>query len=197
MQENNFVNKITGRGEKPISKMPGFHPPDDEEHEYILKKIQKNLKKETVSSGSWMIVGIIIVIMYIRMYFKSTSDDKGYILMAAGVFGVMALICAYRLFFVDRQISDIVKEKKYQVGNAKIHHIMPGFGTTFGKAEAKVQDENGTVYSYDFALSGKIKREYKKNPETEFLLIKLDEKKEMYSITLPKKDNQEEVEEDE
>lgn len=111
MQENNFVNKITGRGEKPISKMPGFHPPDDEEHEYILKKIQKNLKKETVSSGSWMIVGIIIVIMYIRMYFKSTSDDKGYILMAAGVFGVMALICAYRLFFVDKQISNIVKEK--------------------------------------------------------------------------------------
>ena len=46
-------------------------------------------------------------------------------------------------------------------------------------------------------MSGKIKREYKKNPETEFLLIKLDEKKEMYSITLPKKDNQEEVEEDE
>lgn len=177
MQENNFVNKITGRGEKPISKMPGFHPPDDEEHEYILKKIQKNLKKETVSSGSWMIVGIIIVIMYIRMYFKSTSDDKGYILMAAGVFGVMALICAYRLFFVDKQISNIVKEKKYQVRNAKIHHIMPGFGTTFGKAEAKVQDENGTVYSYDFVLSGKIKREYKKNPETEFLLIKLDEKK--------------------
>ena len=115
MQENNFVNKITGRGEKPISKMPGFHPPDDEEHEYILKKIQKNLKKETVSSGSWMIVGIIIVIMYIRMYFKSTSDDKGYILMAAGVFGVMALICAYRLFFVDKQISNIVKEKKYQI----------------------------------------------------------------------------------
>ena len=70
MQENNFVNKITGRGEKPISKMPGFHTPDDEEHEYILKKIQKNLKKETVSSGSWMIVGIIIVIMYIRLYFN-------------------------------------------------------------------------------------------------------------------------------
>ena len=45
MQENNFVNKITGRGEKPISKMPGFHPPDDEEHEYILTKIHKNLKK--------------------------------------------------------------------------------------------------------------------------------------------------------
>ena len=109
----------------------------------------------------------------------------------------MALICAYRLFFVDRQIADIVKEKKYQVRNAKIHHIMPGFGTTFGKAEAKVQDENGTVYSYDFALSGKIKREYKKNPETQFLLIKLDEKKEMYNITLPKEDNQEEVEEDE
>lgn len=49
MQENNFVNKITGRGEKPISKMPGFHPPDDEEHEYILKKIQKNLKKRRLA----------------------------------------------------------------------------------------------------------------------------------------------------
>ena len=42
MQENNFVNKITGRGEKPISKMlPGFHPPDDEEHEYILKRFKR------------------------------------------------------------------------------------------------------------------------------------------------------------
>ena len=74
---------------------------------------------------------------------------------------------------------------------------MPGFGTTFGKAEAKVQDENGPVSGFDFVLSGKIKREYKKSPETEFLRIILDEKKEMYSITLPKKDNQEEMKEDE
>ena len=64
---------------------------------------------------------------------------------------------------------------------------MPGFGTTFGKAEAKVQDENGTVYSYDFVLSGKIKREYKKNPETEFLLIKLDEKKKCIVLHCQKK----------
>lgn len=54
MQENNFITKITGRGEIPINKMPGFHPPNNEEHEYILQRVEKNLKKEITTSVLWL-----------------------------------------------------------------------------------------------------------------------------------------------
>lgn len=197
MQENNFVNKITGRGEKPISKMPGFHPPDDEEHEYILKKIQKNLKKETVSSGSWMIVGIIIVIMYIRMYFKSTSDDKGYILMAAGVFGVNGPDMCISPVFCRQTDFKYRKRKKISGKKCKNPSHNAWIRNNIWKSRSKSTRRKRNRLQLRFRLERKDKKRIQKNPETEFLLIKLDEKKEMYSITLPKKDNQEEMKEDE
>lgn len=185
MQENSFINKITGRGELPISKMPGFHPPDDEEHEYISNKVQKNLKKETVTTGLWFVVSILITIFYLYMYFMVNTTNKKYMLLAAGVFVIMSLISVYRLLFVDKVIRKIIENREYQIRNACIHHVMPGFGMNLGKTEVKMQDENGNVYCYEFVLTKKLAKQYKKQPETEFLLIKIDEKKERYGIMLP------------
>lgn len=185
MQENSFINKITGRGELPISKMPGFHPPDNGEHEYISNRVQKNLKKETVTTGLWFFISILITIFYLYMYFIVNTTNKKYMLLAAGVFVIMSLISVYRLFFVDKVIRKIIESREYQIRSACVHHVMPGFGTNLGKAEVKMQDENGNVYCYEFVLTKKLAKQYKKQPETEFLLIKIDEKKERYGIMLP------------
>ena len=73
---------------------------------------------------------------------------------------------------------------------------MPGSGTTFGKKSSTRRKRNRLQLR--FRLERKDKKRIQKNPETEFLLIKLDEKKEMYSIHCQKKkDNQEEMKEDE
>ena len=45
MQDNSFITKMTGRGELPIGKMPGFEPPDDETHEIILERFKKQMRK--------------------------------------------------------------------------------------------------------------------------------------------------------
>ena len=42
MQKDNFFNRMTGRGELPISKMAGLHPPEDEEHEYIVRNAERH-----------------------------------------------------------------------------------------------------------------------------------------------------------
>ena len=97
----------------------------------------------------------------------------------------MAGISIYRLAVVDKMVDDIIKNRKYELRTAKIRHLMPGFGTNLAKTEAKVQDEHGNVYSYEFVLNRKLVKKFKKEPETEFLIVKLSEKKEMYSITLP------------
>ena len=46
MQDNSFITKMTGRGELPIGKMPGFEPPGDETHEIILERFKKQMRKE-------------------------------------------------------------------------------------------------------------------------------------------------------
>ena len=195
MQENNFITKITGRGEIPINKMPGFHPPNNEEHEYILQRVEKNLKKEITTSVLWLIISLMISVFYLYMYITSNADNKKYMLIASAVFFIMARISIYRLAVVDKMVDDIIKNRKYKLRTAKIRHLMPGFGTNLAKIEAKVQDEHGNVYSYEFVLNRKLVKKFKKEPETEFLIVKLSEKKEMYSITLPpeniKNDNNE------
>ena len=86
MQENNFITKITGRGEIPINKMPGFHPPNNEEHEYILQRVEKNLKKEITTSVLWLIISLMISVFYLYMYITSNADNKKYMLIASAVF---------------------------------------------------------------------------------------------------------------
>ena len=65
---------MTGRGELPISKMSGFHPPEDEEHEYIEKIMHKKISRELLSSALWSIIGIAFVIIYIYVHIKSKLE---------------------------------------------------------------------------------------------------------------------------
>ena len=76
MQDNSFITKMTGRGELPIGKMPGFEPPDDETHEIILERFKKQMRKETVSTVFWTIMSLFFIITYIVMYFRRRK--KGY-----------------------------------------------------------------------------------------------------------------------
>ena len=108
MQENNFITKITGRGEIPINKMPGFHPPNNEEHEYILQRVEKNLKKEITTSVLWLIISLMISVFYLYMYITSNADNKKYMLIASAVFFIMAGISIYRLAVVDKMVDDII-----------------------------------------------------------------------------------------
>lgn len=176
---------MTGHGEIPINKMPGFHPPNDEEHEYIFKRVEKNLKKEITTSVLWLLISLMISAFYVYMYITSTADNKKYMLVAAGVFLIMAGVSIYRLVAVDRMIDNIIENREYELRTARVRHLMPGFGTNFARTEAKIQDEQGNVYSYEFVLNRKLVKRFKKEPETEFLIVKLNEKKEMYSIALP------------
>ena len=89
-EKNNFITKITGRGEIPINKMPGFHPPNNEEHEYILQRVEKNLKKEITTSVLWLIISLIISVFYLYMYITSNVDNKKYMLIASAVFFIIS-----------------------------------------------------------------------------------------------------------
>lgn len=179
MQENSLIAKITGKGELPINKMSGFRTPDKEEHEVISAKITYKLRKETALAILWIGVGILFIYMYLYLFFHVNPDKKNSFLLSAAVFFIMILISLYRFFFVDLIVSKAIKDKSYTVRKVKIHHFMPGIR----KNTVKIQDEKGSVYYYEFILSHKQKKIYKKNPDAEFTIIKLDGDKDIYSIT--------------
>lgn len=182
MQENNFFNKIIGKGELSIKQMQGFHSPDDEEHQYITQKMQKSLIKNIVVSSLMLLISMIFTVMYIWMYFRSVVVNKEYYLVVAGVFSVITVISGYKIFFTDSMIYKIIKNCEYKLRKAKIHHVMPGV-YVFEKTPVKIQDENGNIYYYEFQLNRKMKRIYKKDVDTEFTIIELNKKKEIYCIT--------------
>ena len=175
MQDNSFITKMTGRGELPIGKMPGFEPPDDETHEIILERFKKQMRKETVS----------YIVMYFRMDAK--ADAKKGILVALAAFVVIVIVNIYKYVFIDKKADAIVNEKKYKVAPAMIHHIMPGFGTRLGKLTVKIcdaSDDNvGNVYNYEFVINKKVSKAYRKNKDIILTVIEIDKQKELYSLT--------------
>ena len=142
---------MTGRGELPISKVAGLHPPDDEEHEYIEDIMHKKISRELLASVLWSIIGIAFIIVYIYIHVKSKS--------------------------------------KYTIRDVKVHHVMPGYGTNFGKLTVKIQDEQENVYYQEFTLNRKMAKMYKNDTDTAFILIALDRNKNIYSL-LSKKEEQ-------
>ena len=80
LQKDNFFNRMTGRGELPISKVAGLHPPDDEEHEYIEDIMHKKISRELLASVLWSIIGIAFIIVYIYIHVKSKSEITIYFL---------------------------------------------------------------------------------------------------------------------
>lgn len=111
MQDNSFITKMTGRGELPIGKMPGFEPPDDETHEIILERFKKQMRKETVSTVFWTIMSLFFIITYIVMYFRmdAKADAKKGILVALAAFVVIAVVTIYKYVFIDKKADAIVK----------------------------------------------------------------------------------------
>lgn len=178
LQENNFINKITGKGEHPIRQMPGLRPPNDDEHQMILKRVKKKLNKEIAASALMTIISIAFIIFYIYMYIHTKSK---YILLAAGVFAVIVCINVYKFICIDAVTDKTIKDRVYRVRKVRIHHFMPGFG---GKPEAKIQDTDGNVYSYEFIVNRKTKKAYNKNNEIEFFLIELNKEKERYCLMI-------------
>ena len=179
---------MTGRGELPIGKMPGFEPPDDETHEIILERFKKQMRKETVSTVFWTIMSLFFIITYIVMYFRmdAKADAKKGILVALAAFVVIAVVTIYKYVF-DKKADAIVNEKKYKVAPAMIHHIMPGFGTRLGKLTVKIcdagDDNVGNVYNYEFVINKKVSKAYRKNKDIILTVIEIDKQNELYNLT--------------
>lgn len=204
MQGNNFVTKMTGRGELPIEKLQGFQSPDEETHEYILQKIKDRLSRERLSSLLWIFISAAFICLYVYLIIKSNTETKGYLVLSAIVFVIIALVCMYKMIFVDAEIKKSVENQRYRIREVNIHHLMPGFGISLGKAIAKISDEKKNVYSYEFSLSKQLRKIYKKNPNELFTIIELEmdvkplrknKTKKIYSITcIPKEELEEENE---
>lgn len=193
MQKDNFFNRMTGRGELPISKMSGFHPPEDEEHEYIEKIMHKKISRELLSSALWSIIGIAFVIIYIYVHIKSKLEISVYFFVTLGVFALIVIVNAYRFAIVDTKLDRIIEERKYAIKDVKVHHVMPGYGTNFGKLTVKIQDEQENVYYQEFTINRKMAKIYKNDTDTVFILIALNREKNIYSL-LSRKEEQKEIE---
>lgn len=193
MQKDNFFNRMTGRGELPISKMTGFHPPEDEEHEYIEKIMHKKISRELLSSALWSIIGIAFVIIYIYVHIKSKLEISVYFFVTLGVFALIVIVNAYRFAIVDTKLDRIIEERKYAIKDVKVHHVMPGYGTNFGKLTVKIQDEQENVYYQEFTINRKMAKIYKNDTDTVFILIALNREKNIYSL-LSRKEEQKEIE---
>lgn len=189
MQKDNFFNRMTGRGELPISKMAGLHPPEDEEHEYIEDIMHKKISRELLASVLWSIIGIAFIIVYIYIHVKSKSEITIYFFITLAVFAMIVIVNTYRFAVVDKKLDKIVKERKYTIRDVKVHHVMPGYGTNFGKLTVKIQDEQENVYYQEFTLNRKMAKMYKNDTDTAFILIALDRNKNIYSL-LSKKEGQ-------
>lgn len=192
MQKDNFFNRMTGRGELPISKMTGFHPPEDEEHEYIEKIMHKKISRELLSSALWSIIGIAFIIIYIYVHIKSKLEISVYFFVTLGVFALIVIVNTYRFAIVDKKLDNIIKERKYTIKDVKVHHVMPGYGTNLGKLIVKIQDEKGNVYYQEFTIDRKMTKIYKHDTNTVFILIALDRNKNIYSILSRKEEQKEE-----
>lgn len=188
MQENNLLKKMINSGDIPINHLRGFREPTEDEHSFIYERLKKNTKKDIISMGLYSFVCLLFVAFYLYMYFVLDSDKKSFMLIVAGVFILIILMAIYRIVRIDKSINKIVSEKAYQIAPVKISKIILGFGVQIGKSNVKVKDEDGNVYGYEFILNSSLKKIYKKNPEAEFFVIKLDEKRNMYGITYIKTD---------
>lgn len=188
MQENNLFKKMINSGDIPINHLRGFREPTEAEHSFIYEKLKKNTKKDIISMCLYSFVCLVFVAFYLYMYFVLDSDKKSFMLIVAGVFILIILMAIYRIVRIDKSINKIVSEKAYQIAPVKISKIILGFGVQIGKSNVKVKDEDGNVYGYEFILNSSLKKIYKKNPEAEFFVIKLDEKRNMYGITYIKTD---------
>lgn len=180
--ENEFISKMTGRNETPIEKLGGFHKPDDELHEQIRERVHKKMRREIATSILWTLVSLIFLCIYVYLLIKSLATggefSKSY-MMAMLVFAIMVLISIYRFYATDRVVLQALKNKSYDVRKVTIHHIMPNMGRPI----AKIQDENGTVYYYEFPLNRKLNKIFKNDNEAEFTLIKFGQKRNIYSLT--------------
>lgn len=184
---------MTGRGELPISKMAGLHPPEDKEHEYIEDIMHKKISRELLASVLWSIIGIAFIIIYIYIHVKSKSEITIYFFVTLAVFVLIVIVNTYRFAVVDKKLDKIVKERKYVIRNVKVHHVMPGYGTNFGKLTVKIQDEQENVYYQEFTLNRKMAKMYKNDTDTVFILIVLDRDKNIYSLLNKKEEKNEEA----
>lgn len=178
MQESNFIAKMTGKGELDIRKLQGFAPPDDDTQQQITKQLGKKIHREVILNFLWAGISACFTVFYLYLYASTDIGTKQDFLYAAAVFAIMVVISLYRYISVDRKVIGILENRSYQVRKATIHHLMPGIR----KETAKIQDEHGNVYYYEFYLTRKMKKKYRQNPNAEFTVLRLDERKELYSL---------------
>lgn len=170
--DKNMLSKISGKGELPIDKMPGFREPDESEAEEIEKRLKKILNRDTVTTAAWSVLALAFTVMYCGIFIARSADDM-IILVAAGIFFVITLLGIGHILRVDVRTLKAVKARQYTLRETWIDHVVPGFSTVGGKAAAKIRDENGHVYSHEFTLNRKLKKINKEDPQKEFLVIRM------------------------
>lgn len=178
--KNKFIKNVVGSGEIDINKMPGFRSATDDEHMYISKKYQKAIGTNVITMLLWMIASAVFIVFHIYMYYQLREVI---FLIFAAVFAVTIVINIYHILFVDKFTIDKIKRKDYQVAYATIHHMIPRIASQSGRPVAKIQDDEGRVYSQEFIVNKENKKIYQKNQEEKFLIIKIDEKKRVYGIS--------------
>lgn len=178
MQESNFIAKMTGKGELDIRKLQGFAPPDDDTQQRIMRQLGKKIHREIILNFLWAGISVCFTIFYLCLYISTDINTKQNFLYAAVVFAIMVVISLHRYISVDRKVMNILENRSYQVRRVTVHHLMPGIR----KESAKIQDEHGNVYYYEFYLTRKMKKKHRQNPNAEFIVLRLDEKKELYSL---------------
>lgn len=174
---------MSGKNELDIDTLTGFREPTKEEHEQLFTLINKNYKKVMISSIFWMIAFSLIAIFYTVMSIASSNSEySSFYGLTIFIFIFLLVSCIYKFTAIDLKTYKSIKSDDYAVRNVKIHHLMPWTGTTYGRGSAKIKDENENVYFYDFKVNKKIKKKYKENPETLFLLTKINSKKALYNL---------------
>lgn len=176
--DSKIFSKLAGSNELPIGRMPGFHEPGPVEAKRLGKRLKNNTRKAIATTAAWTAGSILFAAMYGRMYLGAR---KTVFLAALAVFLFMSVMGILNIALVDIRTYRAVESGQYTLRNAWIDHISPGFATSGGKAAAKIRDENGNVYSHEFTLNKRLRKIYKKDPEREFLVIRLYGK--MYCLT--------------
>lgn len=167
---------IVGDGEVPIEQLTDFDN-DKSDRENVERLMIKNIKLDNISSLLLILTGAAFSAIYAYMYFNTYKNP--YLLTASAIFAMLVLTSIYKIV-VNKKIFKSVKNGKYDCTAVTIHHFMPEISIISGKSTVKIQDTKGNVYSYEFSLSRKLKKMYKKNPNMQFVVVSVQSVKKYF-----------------
>lgn len=177
--KSKFFEKIVKSDEQDIDSLNGFAEPDEQMHQEILVRYQKALHKDILCAVFWCIMCTIFIIVHIEMY---ADLHNNIFLLFSAIFFITALLSIYRLKKYGFDVVRKVKKREYKIRKVRVGHTISRFIAQSGRPSVKIVAE-GHVYSHEFSMNRRNRRIYKKDPDAEFVLIQIDRKHKIYSLT--------------